>query len=310
MITHHSKLTFFPPYSRFFPVVVALTFSLRRVIEDNLALNTDHYLEKLLRPSVRRLLEPLCPGIMARIFDNVPLANGRLREAMTLDDGKSVRDAADRPKELKDIKEGRLGSDNPASNATLEWARAVSTIESNKIEDAIREAVTAFREDIGQGHIPYTQKLVLDRNWQQLDEDDIRLHEDEERKRFAEKHGATAVVPPKKQAVVDDDPFADLLEVRKMCPSCQRNQVPAKQALCNTCNRSSKLARMTAHAKKEKDSCQRIKDEIWEHCIGCAGSLDNAIPCGAVDCDNFYRRKIASQNLAMSSAWLAKLKGW
>ena len=294
----------------------------QRVIENNLALNTEHYLEKLLRPAVRRILEPLCPGIMARIFDNVPLGHGRLHEAMTLDDNTVIR--PDRTKELKDIKEGRLSSDNPASNATLAWAKQMSTVQHGKIEDAIRNAVTEFREEIGHGHVPHTQKLYLDRNWQQLDDREIAIHEEEERERFALQNKpkedqeasspapvAVAPVASRKRMQADMDPFADLLEVRKMCPACNKNQVQDdNQALCKTCNNSGKLARMTAHAKKEKESRQASHDEIWKHCIGCAGTLENAYACGAVDCDNFYRRKIASQNLAISSAWLAKLKGW
>lgn len=283
-----------------------------RVIEENLSLNTEHYLENLLRPAVRRILEPLCPGIMARIFDNVPLDHGRLHEAMTLDDGTVAR--PERTKELKDIKEGRLSSENHASNVTLAWAKRASGIEHDKIEDAIRDAVTEFREGIGHGHVPHTQKLYLDRNWQQLDDEEIRVHEEQERSRFAGSHGGAnrpAAVPSRKRAQQDADPFADLLDTRKLCPACGRNQVTDdNQALCTACNTSGKLARMTEHAKKERDERRKEHDEIWTHCISCAGTLENSYACGAVDCDNFYRRKIASQNLALASAWAAKLKGW
>ena len=298
------------------------------VIENNIALNTDYYLNKLLRPSLRRLLEPIRPGIMAFLFDGVPLSNGRLLKTRSVLDGKEVTltSGKDRPKELKNIKEGRLGSDYEPSNVTLRWAKKMSAVDDSKIEAAVKAKIESMRKAIGFGHVPWNTPLILSKNWQKLD---ASLVEAEMPKRGSGAASATqpSMPPPPPAAAAAATPktststpsagmkrtssLAGLGCARRLCSSC--GVVPltnAKDVVCPRCKgggdeRTRELRRA---AQVEADRTKAVDEKVWERCVGCAGSIDNALVCGATDCDNFYIRKASTQDRAHNAAYLKSLQ--
>ncbi len=332
------------------------------LIEHGIPLNVDYYLNKLLRPAIRRILEPLRPGIMKRLFENVPLDNGRIGAVRSLKAGGAGAQMA-RPRELDGIKEGRAGSEYEPSNATLRWAKERSHVDDSKIEEAIRETVERMRREIGRADVPYTQELWLDRNRYQIDAPSIRaateqqelradLRECERLTRRAadyavelaksckEANGAApsaaalqlaanfsrtmrecealatqcaaakARIAKAQPVPVARTGLSALTRARRMCPQCNRTQLPHNRpdvVVCDACRARPEYGALREFAARDYAACREARDAAWDHCVGCAGSLAGARPCTATDCDNFYRRKIANQNLAYAAAWARKL---
>ncbi len=284
------------------------------VIANNIEINSDYYIHDMLRPAIRRILEPLRPGITARIFDNVPLNNGRTIETRSLSNlvkggvqgGVSTKVIeTTRTKELKDIKPGRAESENPASNSTLRWVKQRSAVDDREIESAIKTTITRMREEIGQGHEPYDKILKLPANWQGLDDESLKRAELK-----------TSIIPADANQPATPLPkkfvgLAALAKVRRMCKACGSNYVKdAKQVVCDTCRADSGSERhriMLSTAQREQERCTLQRDQTWATCKGCAGSLDNALTCGATECDNYHVRQAANRDLVWSTAWLEKL---
>lgn len=295
------------------------------VIENNVALNTEYYLNKLLRPSVRRLMEHIRPGITAFLFDGVPLSNGRLLKTRSVLDGKEVTlsSGKDRPKELKNIKEGRLGSEHEPSNATLRWARKVSEVNDSKIEDAVRAKIESMRRAIGFGHVPWNTPLILSKNWQKLDP---ALVEAEMPRRGSAALNAAAPPPqasmpppapvpaaPKKQVagVKRTSSLAGLGTARRLCSACGVAPIAEPRAvLCAGCKRADdeRAKEIRRAAQAEADRTREEDERVWERCSQCAGNIDNALVCGATDCDNYYIRKNSTRERAKCAAYLKSLQ--
>lgn len=342
------------------------------VIEHGTALNVDYYLNKLLRPAIRRILEPLRPGIMKRLFENVPLDNGRIGEVRSLKPGAPNTRMA-RTRELDDIKEGRAGSEYEPSNVTLRWAKTLSHVDDSKIEAAIKETVECMRAEIGRSDVPYTQELWLDRNQHQVDAPSIdaatKYHElradlrecrrlmqratdlavefaNSFKGRSSSSSGgggdgaistanaqvlhtfvrtmnncttlarqcasaqASQARPPPQTIQAPKLGLAALTRPRRMCAQCNKTQLPHDKldiVVCTKCRTSAAFIDLKTFAQRDYEKCTKLRDAAWDHCVSCAGSLSGARPCTATDCDNYFRRRIANQNLAYSAAWAKKL---
>lgn len=298
------------------------------VIENNVALNTDHYLNKILRPTLRRLLEPTRPGIINFIFDGVPLTNGRLLRVKSAIDGKetTLSSGKDRPKELKTIKEGRLGSEYEPSNVTLRWAKKLSAVDDSKIEAAVKDKIETMRKAIGFGHVPWNTPLYLSRDWQKLDPALVKSKMPN-RTPANDQEGVAPVQPiapppppPPAAAAAAKAPIvgakrssslAGFGVQRRLCNVCKSRQLSnPKDVVCEPCRKQpdERTREMIRVAGVEAKRTLEHDEKVWDRCKNCAGSIDNAVVCGATDCDNFYVRQASTHERAKAAAWLESLQ--
>jgi hypothetical protein len=283
-------------------------------IENNLPLNTNYYLDQL-RSSLRRIFEPVSPGIIKFLFDGVPLANGRLLRVKSAIDGtkeETLTSGKDRPKELKNIKPGRQGSEYEPSNVTLRWARKMSAVDDSKIEEAVKRQIESMREEIGFAHVPWDRPLILDKNWQQLEPTTVRS----ELPLRGTALQATVTIPGAEQSdgqqpAAPAKPkmlggLAGLGAPRKMCTICwTKNVASAKDIACAGCKSGANKERLLASrraASKQYEQLLARDEDVWKNCAKCAETMDNAVSCMATECEHWTTRKSTTINRARAAA--------
>lgn len=291
-------------------------------IENNLALNTNYYLDQL-RSSLRRIFEPVSPGIIKFLFDGVPLANGRLLRVRSAIDGtkeETLTSGKDRPKELKHIKPGRQGSEYEPSNVTLRWARKMSAVDDSKIEEAVKRQIESMREEIGFGHVPWDRPLILDKNWQQLDPATVRAElplrgtslqatvtipgaEPTAGEHPVPSGAVPAAAAPRPKSMGG---LAGLGAPRKMCTICwTKNVASPRDIACAGCKSGANRERLLASrraAEKQYEQLLARDEEVWRNCAKCAETMDNAVACMATECEHWTTRKSTTINRARAAA--------
>lgn len=263
----------------------------REMLEQNLPINVDYYLQMLRKP-FERSIEWVVPGAGRKIFDGIPLA--KRSTAMTLDQSfgrapVSARSLAPQgPPGQKN--ESRTGSEHPPSNRTLEWARSLSRVSAADLDKRVDEYLLQRRK----GHKP---QRVLNSN----SGGNSALFKAGLVRLVDQCVACSARVPDKQPRASNADP----------CPTCGPQRAcdcedrVGPPALCQRCH-STRFAELRKEAELKCKEASTRNDARWEVCRKCVGSIEDAEPCSFSECENHFARAQSRVDLANSKRELKR----
>lgn len=261
-------------------------------LKNGIPLNTKHYI-KAYREPCKRLFDPILPGISERIFDDKPMPETKAKqgslaamfqkrkttdeEQARIDEDlkKKQRMAKDESAGSSEKKSTRSCSERPASNLTLRWAQQESRV---KIEDV--------------------EKRLADDRMRRLGTTKAR------QVTYLSKASPLAGIG--KQVVT-----CLVCSVAVKCEICPVGKCDCEgmlRAVCAQCEKRNPLEVQKVHQKVKLDAERWIKerDELWNFCNGCAGSVEAAIECANNSCKRFFVRDQAKIEAERNERKLAR----
>jgi DNA polymerase elongation subunit (family B) len=230
------------------------------VLKKDLPVYQSQYVEMLRKP-IARILEPILKGITGLLFDGVSMFGKGGRQLQL--DGTPV------PEEKEEGKKVRFASDHAPSNATLAWARSVSNIKSENLEQRLREHLNARRgTNQTEGVI---QKEVT-----------VKLS--------------------------SSSRLMGLLRPLPQCVNCGKpvyNKPPTPT--CEDCSQRD-LQQVRVKANQTLLEQQARNTEKWDICGKCVGSVEEAESCSYKECSNYFARAQTRKDLEKARAALARFE--
>jgi len=274
------------------------------MMQNNIPIDKDYYLENQLRKPVCRILDVIVPGAGKMLFESKPInpnpkVNSTItsffgnRAKATEEEMRRAQHAGEKrsQKQEEEEEKHRTCSSWPPSNLTLEWARKRSRIDLHKIKEAIESR--------------HGTNISMRRKYNPNNP-------------FVREDGFKVKIVYKCSRCEGQVPDDVALRVCAICHpaekcDCEENQRSGAPLLCDRCSKaatsSAPVVKTLKDTRKRYEDSKKANKDAWDTCLKCMSTKDieDVEGCSNTSCKNWYKRLKTRLDLGEDTQQLDRL---